>query len=95
MSVAVDFDRVSIVFGDHPERALPLMDQGKSREEVQQATGQILVDEISDTLYIGAATVKRHVSNVLTKLGLRDRAQAIVFAYESGLITPGHHGIGH
>ncbi len=39
---AVEFDRVSIVFGDHPERALPLMDQGKSRAEVQAATGQVL-----------------------------------------------------
>ena len=37
--------------------------------------------EISDTLFIGAATVKSHVSNILTKLGLRDRAQAVVFAY--------------
>lgn len=51
--------------------------------------------EISDTLFIGAATVKSHVSNILTKLGLRDRAQAVVFAYESGLIDPGHHDIGH
>ena len=51
--------------------------------------------EITETLYIGAATVKSHVSNILTKLGLRDRAQAVVFAYESGLITPGHHDIGH
>ena len=51
--------------------------------------------EISETLYIGAATVKSHVSNILTKLGLRDRAQAVVFAYESGLITPGSQDIGH
>ncbi len=51
--------------------------------------------EISDTLYIGPATVKSHVSNILTKLGLRDRAQAVVFAYESGLIAPGHQDIGH
>jgi len=51
--------------------------------------------EISDTLFIGAATVKSHVSHILTKVGLRDRAQAVVFAYESGLITPGHHDIGH
>lgn len=51
--------------------------------------------EISDTLYIGAATVKTHVSSILTKLGLRDRAQAVVFAYESGLIKPGHYDIGH
>lgn len=39
---AVEFDRVSIVFGDNPDRALPLMDQGKTRSEVQQATGQVL-----------------------------------------------------
>jgi len=39
---AVEFDRVSIVFGDNPARALPLMDQGKTRQEVQQATGQVL-----------------------------------------------------
>jgi glycine betaine/proline transport system ATP-binding protein len=39
---AVEFDRVSIVFGDNPGRALPLMDQGKTRAEVQQATGQVL-----------------------------------------------------
>lgn len=42
MSVAVEFDRVSIVFGDNPGRALPLMDQGLSRGEVQTQTGQIL-----------------------------------------------------
>ena len=45
--------------------------------------------EISASLYIGAATVKSHVSSILSKLGLRDRAQAVVFAYESGLITAG------
>lgn len=39
---AVIFDNVSIVFGDTPERALPLMDQGQSRAEVQDATGQVL-----------------------------------------------------
>ena len=44
---------------------------------------------------IGAATVKSHVSSILTKLGLRDRAQAVVFAYESGLTEPGQHDIGH
>lgn len=39
---AVEFDRVSIVFGDNPDRALPLMDEGKSRAEVQTACGQVL-----------------------------------------------------
>jgi len=40
--IAVRFDNVSIVFGDHPDRALPLMDQGLSRAEIQKATGQVL-----------------------------------------------------
>ena len=42
LETAVEFDRVSIVFGDHPERALPLMDAGQSRSEIQAATGQVL-----------------------------------------------------
>ncbi len=51
--------------------------------------------EISKELFIGAATVKSHVSNILAKLGLRDRAQVVVFAYESGLVEPGDVDIGH
>jgi DNA-binding NarL/FixJ family response regulator len=51
--------------------------------------------EISDELFIGAATVKSHVSSLLTKLGLRDRAQLVVFAYESGIVEAGEHQIGH
>jgi DNA-binding NarL/FixJ family response regulator len=51
--------------------------------------------EISEKLFIGAATVKSHVSSILTKLGLRDRAQVVIFAYESGLVEAGDHDIGH
>jgi DNA-binding NarL/FixJ family response regulator len=45
--------------------------------------------EIAIELYVGEATVKTHVSNVLTKLGVRDRIQAVVFAYENGFAVRG------
>jgi len=45
-------------------------------------------DEIATELFLGRATVKTHVSNVLMKLGLRDRVQAVVFAYEHGVARP-------
>jgi len=51
--------------------------------------------EIAEALFIGPATVKSHVSSILTKLGLRDRAQVVVFAYESGLVEAGDRDIGH
>lgn len=58
MSVAVEFDRVSIVFGEQPEAALPLMDAGRTRADVQEATGQVLgVHECSLTVATGEILV--------------------------------------
>jgi DNA-binding NarL/FixJ family response regulator len=45
--------------------------------------------EIAEDLFLGASTVKTHVAHVLAKLGVRDRVQAVIAAYESGLIKPG------
>jgi DNA-binding NarL/FixJ family response regulator len=45
--------------------------------------------EISDTLVIAEQTTKTHVGRILAKLDLRDRAQAVVLAYQTGLVTPG------
>jgi DNA-binding NarL/FixJ family response regulator len=48
-------------------------------------------DEIAERLFISPATAKTHVSRMLMKLDARDRAQLVVMAYESGLVTPGSH----
>ncbi|MFG1836807.1 response regulator transcription factor [Micromonospora sp. NPDC049175] len=45
--------------------------------------------EIAEALRMSPLTVKTHVSRIITKLGVRDRTQLVVLAYESGLITPG------
>ncbi len=67
------------------------LDELSEREiEVLRLIGRGLSNtEIGQELFISLATVKTHVRNVLSKLGVRDRVQAVVLAYESGLVTPG------
>ncbi|GAB3271634.1 response regulator transcription factor [Sinomonas notoginsengisoli] len=60
--------------------------------EVLAAVGRGLSNtEVASELFLSETTVKTHLGRVLAKLGLRDRVQAVVLAYESGLIEPGFH----
>jgi DNA-binding NarL/FixJ family response regulator len=71
--------------------ALPGLDLLTDRErEVVALVGEGLTnDEIATRLVVSVATAKTHVSRAMLKLGARDRAQVVVFAYESGLVRPG------
>jgi DNA-binding NarL/FixJ family response regulator len=61
----------------------------REREVMVLVAGGLSNDEIADRLVISPATAKTHVSRAMVKLGARDRAQLVVFAYESGLVRPG------
>lgn len=62
---------------------------GRERQVFELVARGFSNTEISESLFIGETTVKTHVSSVLSKLDLRDRAQAVVFAYESGFVEVG------
>ena len=64
---------------DREREVMALVAQGLSNED------------IAGTLFVSPATAKTHVSRAMAKLGARDRAQLVVFAYEAGLVRPGWH----
>ena len=61
----------------------------RAREVAALAAHGLSNDEIADAMVLSPTTVKTHVAKILAKLGLRDRVQAVVFAYESRLVVPG------
>ena len=72
--------RVPDRFGELTDREVDVL-----REVVRGASNA----EIGDRLYISETTVKTHVNHILTKLGVRDRIQAVVLAYDYGMVEPG------
>lgn len=80
------FNVAPAIYNPHP--GIDSLTERESEVLIRLATG-LSNAEIADALFVSEATIKTHVSHILTKLDVRDRVQAVVVAYESGLIVPG------
>ena len=84
--------RLIAEFARSTSKSSPLPDLAvlteREREVMALVAGGLSNDEIAEQLVVSPATAKTHVSRAMVKLGARDRAQLVVFAYESGLVRP-------
>ena len=75
---------------ESPPPALPDLTPRETEVLIQAARG-LSNREIAERLFLGEATIKTYIGNILMKLRCRDRVQAVVAAYEAGLVQPGHN----
>jgi DNA-binding NarL/FixJ family response regulator len=75
---------------ESPRPALPALTPRETEVLIHVAQGRSN-REIAEQLFLGEATIKTYVGNILMKLCCRDRVQAVVAAYEAGLVQPGHN----
>jgi DNA-binding NarL/FixJ family response regulator len=77
-----------------PGHTVPALTQLSERERqvFEQLAGGLSNADIARTLFVSEATVKTHINRLFAKLGVRDRVQAVIFAYESGFVCAGQRG---